>query len=71
MVRPWGEVTVDGRKVGLTPPLKVLQLPPGQHVIAIRNAIGQPYNIFADLNGDGVVDTTDMTIARNRLGTHL
>jgi hypothetical protein len=36
-VRPWGEVTVDGRRVGITPPLKVLQLRPGKHVIAISN----------------------------------
>jgi hypothetical protein len=29
----------------------------------------QPYNIFADLNGDGVVDTNDVGLARSRLGS--
>jgi hypothetical protein len=36
-VRPWGEVSVDGRKVGVTPPLKMLQLRPGKHLIVITN----------------------------------
>jgi hypothetical protein len=36
-IRPWGEVYVDGRKVGITPPLKSLRLAPGRHVVTIRN----------------------------------
>jgi hypothetical protein len=27
------------------------------------------YNILADINGDGAVDTTDVTIVRGRIGT--
>jgi hypothetical protein len=34
-------------------------------------AKNQPYNIFADLNGDGMVDNTDVQIARSRIGKHL
>src|SRR5947208_1106950 len=30
-----------------------------------------PYNIFADLNGDGTVDINDVKIARSKLGTKL
>lgn len=34
---PWGEVFVDGQKRGVSPPLRVLELKPGQHRIEIRN----------------------------------
>jgi serine/threonine-protein kinase len=37
-VSPWGEVYVNGRRRGVTPPLRVLELPPGTHRIEIRNA---------------------------------
>jgi hypothetical protein len=36
-IRPWGEVYVDGHKVGITPPLKSLRLAPGRHVVTVRN----------------------------------
>ena len=39
--------------------------------LGIYHAIGQPYNIFADLNGDGSVNNTDVQIARHRIGNHL
>jgi hypothetical protein len=34
---PWGEIYVDGEKVGVTPPLRELALKPGPHRIEIRN----------------------------------
>jgi hypothetical protein len=34
---PWGEVHLDGRKVGAAPPLGRLSLPPGTHRIEVRN----------------------------------
>ncbi|WP_341668504.1 PEGA domain-containing protein [Alcaligenes sp. SDU_A2] len=37
-VRPWGEVYVNGRKHGVSPPLKSLSLAPGSHRIVIKNA---------------------------------
>ncbi len=37
-VKPWGEVYVDGRKVGITPPLKSLDLPIGRHLITVTNS---------------------------------
>jgi hypothetical protein len=37
-VAPWGEVVVDGRSRGLSPPLRALQLSPGLHTIEIRNS---------------------------------
>lgn len=36
-ISPWGEVLVDGRSVGVAPPLNQLNLPAGSHVITIRN----------------------------------
>lgn len=36
-VTPWGQVEVDGRPMGVTPPLTRLELPPGTHRIVIRN----------------------------------
>ena len=36
-IKPWGEVYVDGKMVGVSPPLTKLQLSPGEHVIEVRN----------------------------------
>ena len=37
-VAPWGEVLVDGKSRGLSPPLRVLELSPGSHTVEIRNS---------------------------------
>lgn len=37
-VLPWGEVLVDGRSRGVSPPLRMLDIPPGSHTIEIRNS---------------------------------
>ena len=37
-VAPWGEVLVDGKSRGLSPPLRVLDVPAGAHTIEIRNS---------------------------------
>ncbi|MBX3607693.1 MAG: PEGA domain-containing protein, partial [Piscinibacter sp.] len=42
-VSPWGNVEVDGRPVGTTPPLNELTLPEGRHQITIRNADFPPF----------------------------
>ena len=36
-VSPWGQVEVDGRPVGITPPLNELTLTEGKHQVTIRN----------------------------------
>jgi eukaryotic-like serine/threonine-protein kinase len=36
-VTPWGQVEVDGRAMGTTPPLARLSLPAGSHQIVVRN----------------------------------
>jgi eukaryotic-like serine/threonine-protein kinase len=36
-VSPWGQVEVDGKPMGTTPPLNELTLPEGRHQVTIRN----------------------------------
>jgi serine/threonine protein kinase len=36
-IKPWGEVIVDGKSRGVSPPLKELSIPEGRHRIQIRN----------------------------------
>jgi eukaryotic-like serine/threonine-protein kinase len=54
-VTPWGEVYIDGRKTGITPPLNEIRLPPGKHTIEIRNTTFPPHRQTVDLRTDGSV----------------
>ncbi len=42
-----------------------------QDEILVNNGRSQPYNILLDLNGDFVVDTTDVAISRSQIGNTL
>jgi serine/threonine-protein kinase len=35
-IAPWGEVFVDGKPTGVSPPLQELKLPAGRHIVEIR-----------------------------------
>ena len=48
-VAPWGEVYVNGKKVGVSPPLTELKLAPGSYAIEIRNTTFPPYRETIDL----------------------
>jgi serine/threonine-protein kinase len=48
-VSPWGEVYVDGKLRGTTPPLAEVELPPGRHRIEIRNSAQLPFHTFVEL----------------------
>jgi len=37
-IKPWGEVYVDGTKIGVTPPLKRLELTPGIRRVTVTNS---------------------------------
>ena len=37
-VLPWGEVVIDGKSRGVSPPLRTLEIPPGSHTIELRNS---------------------------------
>jgi serine/threonine-protein kinase len=36
-ITPWGEVYVDGKKQGVSPPLQDLEIALGEHTIEVRN----------------------------------
>jgi hypothetical protein len=48
-VSPWGEVYVDGNRVGVTPPLATLDLEPVKHDVEIRNQAFTPYRQSVNL----------------------
>jgi serine/threonine protein kinase len=49
-IAPWGEVYVDGRRVGVTPPLRELKVLAGRRKVEIRNADLAPHIVMLDLN---------------------
>jgi hypothetical protein len=42
-IAPWGTVFVDGEDRGASPPLRVLDIPPGAHTIVIHNGGFAPH----------------------------
>ncbi len=48
-ISPWGEVYVDGKRVGVSPPLSTLQLEAGKHEVEIRNLAFAPYRDTVNL----------------------
>jgi len=42
-VAPWGEVVVNGKSRGISPPLRTLEVPAGTHQVEIRNSTFPPY----------------------------
>lgn len=44
-VRPWGDVFVDGEPKGRSPPLVSVAVPPGPHVIEVRNGRLRPVRL--------------------------
>jgi hypothetical protein len=40
-------------------------------LVGVNNATIAPYNVFADINGDGIVDVNDVQVVRTRIGTSL
>jgi class 3 adenylate cyclase len=42
-IQPWGEILINGRGIGVSPPVKQHKLPPGKYKIEIRNSTFTPY----------------------------
>ena len=42
-IDPWGEVFVNGRAIGVSPPLKLHKLAPGKYKIEVKNGTFTPY----------------------------
>jgi len=52
-ISPWGEVHVDGKIRGISPPLRNVDLTPGRHRIEIRNADFPPHVEIVDARSGG------------------
>jgi hypothetical protein len=48
-VQPWGEVFVNGRSIGVSPPLKQHRLAPGKYKIEVRNSTFTPLVTTVDV----------------------
>lgn len=59
-VAPWGEIFVDGKSRGVTPPMKSLKLPPGKYKLEVRNTTFPVYSENLDLK------TRDEVTVRHR-----
>ena len=42
-IQPWGDVFVNGKSIGVSPPLKQQKLPPGKYRIEVRNTSFTPF----------------------------
>lgn len=54
-VLPWGEIYLDGRMQGVSPPLAEMQVVPGKHEIEIRNATFPVYKKVFFVKSGGVL----------------
>ena len=58
-IKPYGDVYVDGKQIGTSPPLKEYKLPAGTHRVEIHNAgEGFPYNESVEVKADQVLRIT-------------
>jgi len=48
-VSPWGEIFVNGKARGVTPPMKSIKLEPGKYKIEVRNTTFRPHIVNLDL----------------------
>jgi len=51
-ISPWGEVFVDGKSVGVSPPLTEIELPQGKHRIVVRNGEFKAFDEEIDLGSN-------------------
>lgn len=62
-VTPWGEVEIDGRAAGITPPLVRLELTQGTHEVTIRNGDFPPFSARVEVHSD------KPAVVRHRFGS--
>jgi hypothetical protein len=48
-IAPWGEIYIDGKKIGISPPLKTFKVMPGKHIIEIKNTDLPSYSAAMEL----------------------
>jgi len=54
-VSPWGQVEVDGKPMGTSPPLTRLTLASGNHTITVRNTDFPAYTTTVTVDGESPV----------------
>ena len=54
-VSPWGQVEVDGKPMGISPPLTRLTLTSGNHTITVRNTDFPAYTATVSVDGESPV----------------
>ena len=54
-ISPWGEVLVDGKPMGVSPPMTELELAPGSYRIEIRNGSFKPYQEIYELGSNQTI----------------
>ena len=42
-IKPWGNIYVNGKSIGVSPPLKQTKLSPGKYKIEVQNTTFSPY----------------------------
>ena len=48
-ISPWGEVYIDGKHIGVSPPVNEVRVRPGRRSIEIRNGNFPPYTQRVEL----------------------
>jgi hypothetical protein len=48
-INPWGEVFVNGKSIGVSPPMKQTKLPPGKYTVEIKNMALPPFTTLVDV----------------------
>ncbi|HYN28066.1 MAG TPA: PEGA domain-containing protein [Burkholderiales bacterium] len=51
-ISPWGEIYVDGDRVGVSPPVNEVEVAPGKRKIEIRNGVFPVYTQVVDVKAD-------------------
>ncbi len=51
-ISPWGEVFVDGRRIGVSPPVNLVEVEPGRRMVEVRNGTFPVYSKVIDLKAD-------------------
>ena len=53
-ISPWGEIEVDGKAAGVSPPVTELRLAQGRHQVVIRNTDLPPHSVVVNVSAEPV-----------------
>lgn len=66
---PWGEIWVDGRKLGVSPPLREIQLAAGRHRLELRNASFDTHVVDIEVDASTPLHIEHRFVVRNDTST--